>query len=168
MNLKQIIAKQSSEHLAYIAIAAVGFISSLATLFIDVNSKVSTKWLLLVVSLSLITIIFLVRVLVAIATAKGINNKIRILKVYKDKGVIVLRSPTDLAINSLLSLYEKNDSYEELIGMGYVQNKQEDGVLSVKIIQINDAGISDDFGRHGLVKTTLPYNLLASLESDNG
>ena len=168
MNLKQIIAKQSTEHLAYIAIAVIGFLSSIVTLFIDVKSQISIKWLLFLIAVFLVVIIFLIRLSVSIATEKGINNKIRIIKVFKEKGIIAVRSPTELAINSLLSLYEKVDSYEELVGMGYVQNKQEDGLLSIKIVHLNENGISDEFRKNGLIKTTLPYDLLNSLEIDNG
>jgi len=168
MNIREIIRKQSSEHLAYIAIAVVGFISSVVALFVDVNSEISIKWLLFATTLFLIITIFLIRLSFAIASTNGLGSKIRIIKVYKDKGIIAVRSPTELAINSLLSLYEKIDSYEELIGMGYVQNKQEDGILSIKIVYLNENGISDDFRKNGLIKTTLPYDLMAALENENG
>jgi len=168
MNPKEIIKKLSSEQLAYIMIAVIGFLSSIATLFLNVNSQVSIKWLLFGCCLYLITAIFLIRVIVEIATSKGMSCKIRIIKVYEDKGIIAVRSSSEIAINSLLSLYEKIDSYEELIGIGYVQNKQEDGVLSIKIVRLTSSdSMSQNFQKNGLIKTTLPYGLLSGLENEH-
>jgi len=60
-----VLKKITTEHGAYIAIAVVGFISSLVGLFINVNGTISIKWLIAAVCVSLTAIVILIRALVA-------------------------------------------------------------------------------------------------------
>jgi len=157
--LKQIITERG----LYILIAVVGFISSITTMFIDVNSQISVKWLLFLISISLSIFIIFLSLLNKVIWEKQITNKIKIIKYYPDKGSIVLKTNQDIFINSLLTIYINTDGYEELQILCYIENIQENKLLLAKIIKVYAKDVSDDLIKNGIVKTTLPFSIIGDL-----
>lgn len=167
MDLKSITKKVCREHLAYMAIAVIGVLSSIVTLFIDIDQQVTIKWLLFSICIYLITVIFLLRVLFEIAVLKGAHQKIKIIKYYHERSVLAIRCTADMPINTMLSVYIQSDDYEELFALAYIENKQENGLYSARISRVfADSDESLDLRKRGIIKTTLPYNIL-TLESYN-
>ncbi len=100
----QTISRVTTEHGIYIAIAVVSFLASLVQLFIDVNSKISIKWLLAATCISLIIIALLVRSIAAAGERQPSPEGIRVIKYLADKRVLLIRTSFELPVHSC-SLY---------------------------------------------------------------
>jgi len=154
------ISRVTTEHGIYIAIAVVSFLASLVQLFIDVNSKISIKWLLAATCISLIIIALLVRSIAAAGEHQPSSEEIRIIKFIADKRVLLIRTSFELPVHSVLSIFIRNDGYEELYGIGYVENVQQKRVASLRIIQeFIPLPKGVDLGTAATIKTTLPYRV---------
>lgn len=149
----------------YISTGVIGFISGIVGIFIDVNSEISVKWLLFVISISLIVVIVLLSLLSKFIWEKPIINQIKIIKYYSDRQAIVLKTNQDISINSLLSIYINNDGYEELQAICYIENIQENKLLSAKIIK-NFVAIDSELIKKSIIKTTLPLIAIRGEESE--
>jgi hypothetical protein len=129
---KQILWNES----LYIAIAVIGFLSSIVSLFIDINSTISIKWLLFCIWLSLTVGIILIKIIFTIATVKEYSSEeTKVIKYIADEQTFIITTGMILSFESLLSIYKNDKGYEELIAIGYVRNIQENGMIHVKIIQ---------------------------------
>lgn len=123
------------EKIIYIAIATLGFLSSITTLFIDINAKVSIKWLLFVVWLFLTILVIILRSTFDLYVKRERDEKIRIIKIITNDNAYILESKKDLPINSLLSVYKNYDGYEKLCGICLVENIQENKLIAAKLIK---------------------------------
>ncbi len=119
----------------YIAIAVLGFISSLISLFIDINTTISIKWLLGYVWLSLTIGWILVEIIYVIATIRNYPEETKVIHYIQEKQLIILKTTLSLSYQSLLSIYKNEKGYEELIAVGYVLNIQENNTLQVQILK---------------------------------
>lgn len=153
--------KVTSEKGGYILIAVIGFVSSIVTLFIDVNETISIKWIILLVCIFATFTIIFIRIIIAIASAKRIDASINIVKYYQDREVFLIKTNVPIPINALLSIYIQMDDYEDLYALGYVENVQENKLVSVKVIKkFIDEPQPQDLLEKSVVKTSLPYNRL--------
>lgn len=154
--------KVTSEKGGYILIAVIGFVSSIVTLFIDVNQSTSVRWIIFLVCLfATVTIIF-IRIIIEIASAKRIDSSINIVKYYQDREVFLIKTNVPISFNTLLSIYVQKDDYEDLYALGYVQNVQENKLVSVKVIKkFIEEPQPQDLLERSIIKTSLPYNRLS-------
>lgn len=134
MQIKDFLA----EKVIYIAIATLAVISSITTIFIDINSTISIKWLLFVIWVSSTILIIALRLTVHLYLQKEDRDKIRVIKFIKQDYVYILLAKEDLSINTLLSVYKSYDGYEKLCGICLVENVQENKLIAAKLIKWKD------------------------------
>ena len=149
-----------SEKGIYILLAVIGFLSGLTTMFVDINSTISVKWFLATMSIFLFILVSFFSILNKIIWEKQIINTIKIVKVLKDKKRLILRSNQSISMNSLLTVYIDNEQHEDLQCLCYVENIQENGLLSALIIEIYQTELDDNLVKKGIVKTTMPFAIL--------
>jgi len=159
--VRGVVVRAATEHGLYILIAVAGFVSAIATLFVDLQAEITVKWFLGLVCVSLIVILILVRGLFALASMRDLDRTIRVIKYLPDKKIFLIRTSFDVSVNSLLSIYVEREGYEELFALGYVENVQDKNVASLRVVR-EFAPITSytDLGKKAVVKTTLPYTKL--------
>jgi hypothetical protein len=156
-----VVVRATTEHGLYILIAVIGFVSAIATLFVDLQTQLPVKWFLGLVCLSLVVVLVLIRSLFALASMRDVVRSIRVIKHLPGKRVFLIRSNFDLPVNSLLSVYIEREGYEELFAIGFVENVQDKNVASLRVTREYAQGSQDiDISKKVVVKTTLPYNRL--------
>lgn len=153
-----------TEKIFYIFIAVVGFLSSLVTLFIDVDSTISIKWILFE-TVTLITIIaILIRTIIMLSQTKNISQNIKVIKYKKENNILILKSNIEIPMNTMVSIYHKNDDYEELYAIGFVENIQENKLIALKIANIVK-DIELDIKKL-IIKTTLSNSILGEYANE--
>jgi len=148
-----------TEKIFYIFIAVVGFLSSAVTLFIDVNSNISIKWILFETVVLITIIAILIRTILVLSQIKNISQNIKVIKFKKENNILILKSDIEIPINSLVSIYHKNDDYEELFATGFVENIQENKLIAIKVNNVINNHIELDI-KKTIVKTTLSNSIL--------
>jgi len=83
---------------------------------------ISIKWLIAAVCVSLTAIVILIRALVASVDRHTFQEEIRVIKHVPAKGVLLVRSNLDLPIKCGPIYIRDKRGYEELYGLGYVEN----------------------------------------------
>lgn len=145
-----------TEKVFYIFIAVAGFLSSITTMFIDVNSNLSIKWFLILIVIFLTLFLLCIRIIIELLYIKKIDIEIKPVKHLKDDQILMVKSNTALAMNSILSIYLKGNEYEKFIAVCMVYNNQENGLTALKLLDTcEDINIKEI-----LIKTTLPMEAL--------
>jgi hypothetical protein len=118
---------------ASIAIGVTGFMSSLATIFIDVNTLVSIKWLLfsLVLFLSLALILSKVIYDLSLEVAPPPPFEVPIRYVPEEQ-VFVIRRNENFVNNIVVGCYAQHNEIDRLAYLGVVHLVQ-DKVIQIKI-----------------------------------
>ena len=160
--MKSIILKVITEKGFYIFIAVAGFLSSLTTMFIDLDAQISIRLLLAFLTIFLFILVIFFSILNKIIWEKQIIDIIRIIKVL-DNGKLILKTNQKISINSLLTVYVNNEQYEDLQYLFYVENIQDNGLISIKILKTFSEKIDENLIKKGIVKTTIPNNILGEL-----
>ena len=145
-----------TEKVLYIFIAVIGFLSSITTMFIDINSTLSIKWFLMLIVIFLTLLLFSIRIIIGLLYIKKIDIEIKPIKYLKDDQILMVKSNTALAMNSILSIYLKGNEYEKFMAVCLVYNNQENGLIALKLFDnCEDINIKEI-----LIKTTLPIEAL--------
>ncbi|PRM98927.1 hypothetical protein [Aliarcobacter cryaerophilus] len=160
--MKNIIVQVITEKGIYIILAVIGFLSSITTMFIDLNAQISIRWFLALLTISLFILIVFFSILNKIIWEKQIIDTIKIIQVIDDDRLI-LKTNQKISINSLLAIYHLDKLYEELLCLCLVENIQESGLISIKIIKVFSEKIDKNLIKKGIVKTTIPNNILGEL-----
>ena len=149
----KLISKVFTEHGIYISLAALGFLASIVTIFVNTNGTVSIKWIIFLIWIFLSVTLILIKGIIVSHGATTFADTTKFIKYIENKKVILLRVNWDLPLYSLVSVYLEEDGYEELQAICYVENKQDKGVVSLKITESNC-----DFKsvKKLKIKTTLP------------
>ena len=79
--MKNIIFKVITEKGIYILLAVIGFLSSITTMFIDLNAQISIRWFLVLLTISLFILIVFFSILSKIIWEKQIIDTIKIIKI---------------------------------------------------------------------------------------
>ncbi|KAA5924030.1 MULTISPECIES: hypothetical protein [unclassified Pantoea] len=115
-----------------IFIGTAGFLSAIATLFINVNSLISTKWFLFLCLIFLFLSSVLVKLALDLAREK--NQTLRVyehpVKMQSDQSILLIRPNPLFTPNCIVGGYLVNDEIEVFAFVGYVFHMQE------KMIQI--------------------------------
>lgn len=131
---------------ASITIGAVGFISGIVTLFIDVNSQISIKWLLFVVLISVTFILILLKIIY-----DQFNETIPLppfehpIRYVPEEKVFVIRRNDNFLNSIIVGCYAKKDEIDRLAYLGVVHLVQE------KVVQIK---LRADLGVYKEIPTT--------------
>jgi hypothetical protein len=153
-----------TEKMFYIFIAVIGFLSSLATLFIDVNDKISIKWILFETVVFMTLIAILIRTILILSQIKNISQNTKVIKYKKDDNILILKSNIEIPMNSLVSIYHKDNGYEELYGVGFVENIQENKLIALKVTTIiNNINLNI---KKVIIKTTLSNSILKGIGNE--
>jgi hypothetical protein len=158
--MKNIILQVITEKGFYIFLAVVGFLSSLTTMFIDINSQISIKWVLALLTFSLFILIIFFSILNKVIWEKQIVDTIKIIKVIKEQNRLIIKTNQKISLNSLLTVYADNEQHEDLQCLCYVENIQENGLLSIKILKLYSNDLNENLVKKGIVKTTMPITIL--------
>lgn len=153
-----------TEKFFYIFIAVVGFLSSITTMFIDINSTLSIKWFLMLIVVCLTFLLLFVRIIIGLLYIKKIDMEIKPIKHLQNDQILMVKSNTSLAMNSILSIYLKGNDYEKFIAICSVYNNQENGLVALKLLlgDLDEVNIKEI-----LIKTTLPLEALEVLKGNN-
>lgn len=131
---------------ASITIGVVGFISGIVTLFIDVNSQVSIKWLLFIVLISITFILILLKIIY-----DQFNEAIPLppfehpIRYVPEEKVFVIRRNDNFLNSIIVGCYAKRDEIDRLAYLGVVHLVQE------KVVQIK---LHADLGVYEEIPTT--------------
>ncbi|PWE23900.1 hypothetical protein, partial [Aliarcobacter skirrowii] len=152
--MKSIVLKVVTEKGFYIFIAVAGFLSSLTTMFIDLDAQISIRWLLAFLTIFLFILVVFFSILNKIIWEKQIVDTIKIIQVLDDD-ILILKTNQKISINSLIAIYHLDRLYEELLCLCFVENIQESGLISIKIIKVFSEKIDKNLIKKGIVKTTI-------------
>lgn len=152
-----------------IGLGALGFLSGLVQLFVDVSSAISIKWLLLTLLISMSLLLILLKIIFDLHLQKdaqpNYESPIRFLE--KD-GIFVIRKNEHFVNQIIVGCYYTTDEVERLAYIGVVDHIQE------KVIQIRTirSFLPDDNGptpsiniNHLIIRPVVPYSALDRLGS---
>lgn len=121
-----------------ISVGCLGFMSSIVTLFIDVNKTLSVRWFLFASFVSVSLILVLLRIIYDLAReVKPPPPFERPIKYLDSDQVFIIKRNDNFVSNILLGCYVQNDDIDRLAYLGVVYLVQE------KVIQIK---IRSDYG----------------------
>lgn len=158
--MKNVLLNVITEKGLYILLAIIGGVSSFTTMFIDIKSQISIQWLLALITIFLFILIVFFSILNKIIWEKQIISSIKIIKVMKEQNRLILKTNQSISMNSLLTIYLDNEQHEDLQCLCYVENIQENGLLSVEIIKLFAEELNENLIKKGIVKTTMPITVL--------
>jgi len=116
-----------------ISIGAIGFLSGIVTIFIDVNKAVSVKWLLLTILLSLILLTVLLRTIYDLSIKKVPHNYYENpIKYIEEESVFIIKRNENFLNTILVGCYMTKDEVDRLAYIGFVHLVQ-DKVIQIKI-----------------------------------
>lgn len=114
-------------------IAVVGFSSSVVTMFVDVNTQLSIKWLLFSLVISITAISILIKIIYDLLRvsipAQPVEHPI---KYVQDQGVFIIRRNENFLNTIIVGCYVQNDDIERLAYLGTVHLVQ-DKVIQIKV-----------------------------------
>ena len=134
-------------------ITAFSALSSFVTLFIDVNSSVSVKWVLAATLAALW--IAAIAGLAITSSAKSMTSDFNstVIGVREQGEVLVVRSIAPVNMNTVVSLWEDQDGLEKFAGIGVVENVQDNGISSIRVLK---PAVKFDSKKKFIVKLALP------------
>lgn len=135
-----------------IFVAVIGFSSSIVSLFIDLNMKVSIKWIifLIVISLTLICalgkyIFELLKKQIKPAMENPINC-MRVNEIDNNEVIFLIRNNENFKYNIFVAGYGKRNQLDTLLFIGFVENAQEK-MLQIRVnIWIQEIDLFDSKG----------------------
>lgn len=112
---------------------AIGFLSSIVTLFVDTSAVVSVKWLLLVILISMYVAVILSRYAYLVKEkAKPAPSHENPIRYAPELGVFVIKRNELFLSNILVGCYWQQDGLEQLAYVGVVHHVQ-DLVIQIRI-----------------------------------
>ena len=126
-----------------ITIGVLGFTSSIVTLFVDIDSQISIKWLLFVIVLSLCIIFILLKVIYDqfLEVVPSSPFEIPIKYIPKEK-ILVIRRNENFLNSIIVGCYQQKDEIDRLVYLGQVYLVQ-DKVIQIKLM--HDMGVLEEF-----------------------
>ncbi|MDO5069945.1 MAG: hypothetical protein Q4D78_07075 [Neisseria zoodegmatis] len=166
----------------------IGLLSSFVTLFIDVNSSISIKWLLftLVIFFSLTTILFklifdlseekrkLISDLSREKQKSAFEHPISYHEPLNNEPIFLIRQNQNFIYNIYVAGYLKRDQLDTLVFVGYVKNPQEKFIQIAVVkwfekIDLKDANgnSKDEIVKSIEIRPVIPINVFNSLSNLN-
>lgn len=121
-----------------IIIGLIGFLSSIVTIFINVNDQLSVKWFLLLIIIAASLIFILLKLVYDLSVEKRPSPPFEIpIKYIEKEGVFVIRRNENFVNNIILGCYAQIDEIDRLAYLAVVH------IIQDKIVQVK---IRADFG----------------------
>lgn len=118
---------------ASIAIGVLGFMAGVVTIFVDVNSDLSIKWLLLVVLILVSFIIILLKIVYDLSEETTPPPTFEVpIRYVPDEQVFVIRRNENFINNIVVGCYVQKDDIDRLAYIGVVHLVQ-DKVIQIKV-----------------------------------
>ncbi len=118
---------------ASIAIGVVGFMSGIVSIFIDVDSQLSIKWLLLIMLLAVSLILILLKVVYDLSQFTIPPPPFETpIKYVSDEQVFVIKRNENFLNNIVVGCYIQRDEIDRLAYLGVVHLVQ-DKVIQIKV-----------------------------------
>lgn len=150
-----------------IFIGVLGGLSAFVTMFIDVESKISVKWLLLMALIA----ITLISILVKIAGDIG-NNKPPAMRVYEkpinskpNDEIYVIRVNPLFNHNSLVGGYHVVNDIETISFLGYVFHVQEKliQIKLIKTLNVNFDPFNETVVSNIIIRPVIPFETIKNM-----
>ena len=150
-----------------IGLGALGFLSGLVQLFVDVSSAISVKWLLLSLLVSMSLILILLKVIFDLHLQKDTHPNYESPIRFLDKdGILVIRKNDHFVNQIIVGCYYTTDEVERLAYVGVVHHIQEK-VIQIRIIRSflpDDNGTTPSINiNHLIIRPVVPYSALDRL-----
>ena len=118
---------------ASMSIAVLGFLSGIVTLFFDVNSSVSIKWVFFAILLSVSLMLILLKVIYDLSQESALLSLFETpIKYVENEGIFVIRKNENFINTIIVGCYVEQDEIERLAYLGSVYLVQ-DRVIQIKI-----------------------------------
>lgn len=119
---------------ASIAIGVLGFMAGIVTIFVDINSSLSIKWLLLVSLVFGSSILILLKIIHDLSKETAPPPPFeKPIRYVQDENVFVIRRNENFLNNIVVGCYVQQDEIDRLAYLGVVHLVQ-DKVIQIKII----------------------------------
>lgn len=122
-----------------IFIGVAGVLSAIVTLFVDVNSLISTKWILFLTLLFLTTSSVLIKIALDLSNEKVEARKVfeKPIKANAEQQIFVTRLNPLFTPNCIVGGYLVEDEVEAFAFAGYVYHTQEN-LIQIKLVLLLD------------------------------
>lgn len=160
---------------ASIAIGVLGFMAGVVTIFVDVNSELSIKWLLFIVLVLVSIILILLKLIydLSLETAPPPTFEVPI-RYVSDEQVFVIRRNENFINNIVVGCYVRKDDIDRLAYLGVVHLVQ-DKVIQIRVRAdfevLENIPESSDELKNIIVRPVVPVTALqqlSNLENPNG
>ena len=116
-----------------IIIGVIGFTSSVATLFVDINSNISIKWLLFFFVLAASLILILLKIIYDLIVQSTAPSTFEIpIRYIPQDNILVIRKNENFLNSIIVGCYQQKDEIDRLVYLGYVYLVQ-DRVIQIKL-----------------------------------
>lgn len=152
-----------------IAIGVIGFVASIATLFIDVDRTVSIKWLILLSLIFLWTCAILLKVIHDLSSESHPppNSEVPV-RFVEEEGIFVIRRNPNFVNSIVVGCYLQDNEIEKLVYIATVYHVQ-DNVIQIKIHSdlgiITESPSTSRILRRVLIRPVVPVAALQQFES---
>lgn len=152
-----------------IGLGVLGFLSGLAQLFIDIDDKISVKWLLFTLLIGLSLVFILLKIIFDLHLLKNAqSNHESPIKFLEKEGILVIKKNEHFVNTIIVGCYYLNDEVERLAYVGVVHHIQ-DRVIQIRIIRCflhAKDGKSPLLNiNHLIIRPVVPYSALEHLVS---
>jgi len=118
---------------ASIAIGVLGFMAGIVTIFVDVNSELSIKWLLFIVLILASIILILLKLIYDLSQETAPPPTFEVpIRYVSDEQVFVIRRNENFINNIVVGCYVRKDDIDRLAYLGVVHLVQ-DKVIQIRI-----------------------------------
>ncbi|MBN4832455.1 hypothetical protein [Enterobacter hormaechei] len=168
--LKEIFSLRS----APILIAVAGFLSALVTMFIDINIKISIRWTICLVWISITIIIILLKIIIdGRKNSKASETKTAEVPFSSlpDKNIFIIRKNDLFSHNSVVGCFwEEKDGIETLAFVGVVHHVQEK-LIQIRVIKnLIDPLQHEVFTTIGMskiiIRPVIPFDIIQEITGD--
>lgn len=149
-----------------IIIGVIGFSSSIVTMFVDVNSTISIKWLIFCAVSFLSIAIIMGKIIYDFNYCEVRQSAFEIpFKYVSTEGIFLIRKNEIFMHNIIVGCYTRQDEIDRLAYLGVVQLIQ-DRMIQIRIIRdfelFNEIVDSADFLKRIMIRSVIPFNELTS------
>ena len=154
---------------ASIAIGVLGFMAGVVTIFVDVNSVLSIKWLLLAVLILVSLILILLKLVYDLSQEAAPPPPFEVpIRYVSDEQVFVIRRNENFLNNIVVGCYVRKDDIDRLAYLGVVHLVQ-DKVIQIKVRAdfkvLESIPESTDALKNIIVRPVVPVTALQQLSN---
>ncbi len=154
---------------ASIAIGALGFMAGVVTIFVDVNSELSIKWLLFIVLLLVSLILILLKLIYDLSHETAPPPPFEVpIRYVPEEQVFVIRRNENFLNNIVVGCYVQKDDIDRLAYLGVVHIVQ-DKVIQIRVradLEVLEAiPESTDALKNIIIRPVVPVTALQQLSN---